>query len=190
MTLSMVLAWIAVVCVIGTAWKYIARISKSVKLNRMFHKIHIPMGVVLIITGLIHGLLAGNFMDTTLSNAKLGTVIFTPNWGTACFAVSILLGISYLCRKICKKNWMQIHRILTVCMLILVIVHIVDVGIQLPSRILTLGKDSTDIQDKGTDELEEVQENVSATFSGAQLKMELTKALLTDIRVRSKWLLQ
>lgn len=71
MTLSMVLAWIAVVCVIGTAWKYIARIGKSVKLNRMFHKIHIPMGVVLIITGLIHGLLAGNFMDTTFIKCKV-----------------------------------------------------------------------------------------------------------------------
>lgn len=31
---------------------------------------------------------------------------------TFCFLVSVLLGASYLIRKVFKKNWMNIHRIL------------------------------------------------------------------------------
>lgn len=76
MTFSLILAWVTVLFSIVTAFKYIARISKCKRLNHIFHKIHIPIGIALVLTGLIHGLLAGNFKDTGLTDARLGTVFF------------------------------------------------------------------------------------------------------------------
>ncbi|MCI6017555.1 MAG: FMN-binding protein [Clostridiales bacterium] len=114
MILSLILAWLTVLFVIAAAFKYIARVSQSAKLNGLFHKIHIPAGFILIVTGLLHGLAAGNFADTALSDMRIGTVFFTLNWGTACFIVSVLLALSYMLRAVLKKKWMRIHRILTV----------------------------------------------------------------------------
>ena len=108
MILSLILAWITVIFGIMTSLKYIARVSKSAKCNRFFHKIHIPAGIVLVITGLVHGLLAGNFADAKMSEAYIGAVLFSWNWGTACFIVSILLGITYLLRRTLKKKWMRL----------------------------------------------------------------------------------
>lgn len=172
MVFSLVFAWLTVLFAIVTAFRYIARVSKSMKLNRLFHKIHIPTGIILILTGLFHGLAAGNFSDTGLSDMRIGTVFFTFNWGTACSIVSVLLGLTYLFRKALKKKWMQVHRIFTVCMLTLMVIHISDVGIQLPSRLLdkVAGSDS---QDAINDEIkEEVKDEIndSVTFSGAQLE--------------------
>ena len=79
--------------------------------------------------------------------------------------VSVLLGISYLVRKKLKKNWMRVHRILTICLIVILVVHVVDVGIQLPKCILNgiidLNIDEEQIKD---------EENQSVLFSDAQLK--------------------
>lgn len=165
MTLSLLLAWITVFLLLITAFKYIARISRSAKLNRFFHRLHIPVGVLLIVTGLLHGLLAGNFADTSISNIRIGEVLFSFNWGTFCFILSVLLALSYVTRRILKKNWMNVHRILTIGMLITVVLHVVDVGIQLPARILS-GKTDTSYEQG---ELKD-QVNESISFSGAQLQ--------------------
>ena len=170
---SSLLAWLTVLFVVVTAFRYIARVSKSMKLNRLFHKIHIPTGIILILTGLFHGLAAGNFSDTGLSDMRIGTVFFTFNWGAACFIVSVLLGLTYLLRKVLKKKWMQVHRILTVCMLVLMVLHIADVGIQLPSRLFDKKTGSANSQDVINDEIkEEIKDEIndSVTFSGAQLE--------------------
>lgn len=165
MLLSLILAWITVIFGIMTSLKYIARVSKSAKCNRFFHKIHIPAGIVLVITGLVHGLLAGNFADAKMSEAYIGAVLFSWNWGTACFIVSILLGITYLLRRTLKKKWMRVHRMLTVCFLILVMIHVADVGIQLPARLFSKQTESAERQDTVKNEV-----NESAAFSGAVLK--------------------
>lgn len=164
MIVSLLFAWVTVLFVIVTAFKYIARVSQSKKMNAIFHKIHIPVGILLILTGLLHGLIAGNFPDVGIADMRIGTVLFTLNWGTACFFVSVLLGISYLIRRILKKQWMMVHRVLTVGMLVLMIIHIADVVIQLPSRLLEQKSDSVDIQD-----MDKHESNDSVTFSGAHL---------------------
>ena len=109
MLISLILAWAAIFFVVLTALKYVARISKSEKWNRTFHKIHIPAGIALVILGLIHGLIAGNFADTKLADVRIGEIFFSLNWGTACFIVSVFLGISYLLRRAWKKSWMNIR---------------------------------------------------------------------------------
>lgn len=164
MIVSLFLAWVTVLFVIVTAFKFIARVSQSKKMNEIFHKIHIPTGILLIITGLLHGLAAGNFRDISIEDMRVGTVFFTLNWGTACFLVSVLLGLSYLRRRTLKKQWMRVHRVLTVGMLVLMVIHIADVGIQLPSRLFEQEMDSVDIQDMNKDGISD-----SVSFSGAHL---------------------
>ena len=56
MLLSLITAWLAVICALATALKYLAK--KNRRLNRVFHDIHIPLGICLIAFGLIHGFLA------------------------------------------------------------------------------------------------------------------------------------
>ena len=60
MLISRILAWIAALAAAMCALKFIARISGSKALNRFFAKCHVPFGVILLITGLAHGILAGN----------------------------------------------------------------------------------------------------------------------------------
>lgn len=104
MIVSLILAWLTVLLIIITAFKYFARVSQSKKMNAFFYKIHIPTGILLIITGLLHGLASGNFPDVGIADMRIGTVFFTLNWGTACFLVSVLLGLSYLLRRTLKNN--------------------------------------------------------------------------------------
>ena len=135
MTLSMLLAWLAALCAVMAALKYIARISKNPALNRFFHKCHIPFGVLLLVFGLAHGLLAGNPSWATLSDFSLAPVLFTWNWGTACLVLAALLGLTYLLRRTLKRRWMVLHRVLTVLLILVLALHLLNVGIQLPSRL-------------------------------------------------------
>lgn len=165
MTFSMIIAWITVILAFLSASQFIIRISKVRSLKKLSHKLHIPVGTLMIVTGLFHGLFAGNMADTHLSEATVGTIFFSLNWGTICFFVSLLLALSYLFRKKLKKKWMTFHRILTICLLFLICIHIADVGVQLPARLL--GQNTNSIE-------EETQIkngiNNSVSFSGATLK--------------------
>lgn len=140
MMISLITAWIATVCAILTALKYFAK--KNKKMNRIFHNIHIPLGIFLIVAGLAHGLLAGNPLGTTLSQASFGNILFTWNMGTICLVFSILLGITYILRKILKKNWMKLHRVLTVMLVVAIVIHVCQMGITLPYAISDLGKET------------------------------------------------
>lgn len=131
MKISMILAWCAVVCVCLTAVRYLVRISKNQRWNRLFHKLHIPTGLLALGFGLAHGLLAGNFPG---SKVLLGPVLFTLNWGSLCFVLLFLLLLSYLLRKQLKKAWMPIHRVLTVLLVAVLAVHLLDVGIHVLDR--------------------------------------------------------
>lgn len=131
MKISMILAWCAVVCVCLTAVRYLARISKNQRWNRLFHKLHIPTGLLALGFGLAHGLLAGNFPG---GKVLLGPVLFTLNWGSLCFVLLLLLLLSYLLRKQLKEVWMPVHRVLTVLLVAVLAVHLLDVGIHVLDR--------------------------------------------------------
>lgn len=131
MKISMILAWCAVVCVCLTAVRYLVRISKNQRWNRLFHKLHIPTGLLALGFGLAHGLLAGNFPG---GKVLLGPELFTLNWGSLCFVLLILLLLSYLLRKQLEKAWMPVHRVLTVLLLAVLAVHLLDVGIHVLDR--------------------------------------------------------
>ena len=146
MLLSLILAWLAVFFAVFTALKYIARISKNRKLNRFFSRSHIPYGKLLIITGLLHGILAGNPAWASLSDMMIAPVLFTWNWGTAIFVVSLMLGASYWLRKKLRKSWMPIHRVLTVVLIGMLVLHVVNVGIQIDNGLLELGTSNQEEQ--------------------------------------------
>ncbi|MDD3213928.1 MAG: FMN-binding protein [Eubacteriales bacterium] len=99
---------------------------------------HISVGVLLIITGIIHGILAGNLSDANLSDMMFAPVLFTWNWGTLSLIAAILLAASYMLRKILKRKWIAIHRILTIALIALVVLHVADVGIQIDDRIQSI----------------------------------------------------
>lgn len=135
MLFSLILAWVSVLLCLLEAFRFIARVSKAPKLNRIFHKCHIPFGVLLLVTGGVHGILAGNLPGASLAEIEIAPVFLTLNWGTACFLCGMLLAVSYLLRKKLRRWWMAAHRLLTVLMLAFLVLHVVDMGISLPARL-------------------------------------------------------
>lgn len=131
MKISMLLAWGAVLCVLLAAGRYLARVSKNKKANRLFHGLHLPLGLLGLLLGLLHGLLAGNIPGGTV---LWGSMLLTANWGSACFLLMLLLAGSYLLRRQLKNLWMPVHRVLTVLLLAALILHVVDVGVHVLDR--------------------------------------------------------
>lgn len=168
MLISIILAWATVVCAAMTVLKFVARISGSRAMNRFFRKCHIPFGVLMIVFGLLHGVLAGNPSWATLSDFQFAPVLFTLNWGTACIVLSIALAVTYLLRKRLKKKWMTAHRLFTVALVACLVLHIIDMGIQLPARIESLlGLDTAteEQQDTSSEEEEENSNTVTVVTS-------------------------
>lgn len=130
MTISVICAWLAVVCLILTVLKFI--VKKNKRINLIFRKIHIPAGTLMIVAGLIHGLLAGNAPGTSLGEASIGAELFSLNTGTVCFILVIALGLSYCFRKQLKRAWFQLHRVLTVILVVMLVIHLILMGITLP----------------------------------------------------------
>lgn len=135
MLLSLILAWLTVIFAVLAAFKFIARKSGNKKLNRVSHNCHIPFGILMIITGLLHGILAGNPSSATLGDFTPGAVLFTLNWGTVCLVLGICLGLTYIFRKGLGRKWMPAHRVLTVLLIACIFLHVLDMGIQLPSAL-------------------------------------------------------
>lgn len=78
----------------------------------------------MIITGLLHGVLAGNEETTNLLNMQFMPKLFTLNLGTVSFFVALLLALTYMFRKKLKKRWMLLHRVLTVILLVFLVFHV------------------------------------------------------------------
>lgn len=124
MIISEILAWLSAIFTVLLALKYITRISRHHQLNCLFRKSHKQLGVLMIITALLHGVLASNKETTTLFDMQFMPKLFTLNLGTICLFVSLLLALTYMFRKKLKKRWMFLHRVLTVILLILLVLHV------------------------------------------------------------------
>ena len=180
MITSILLAWLAVIFTVLSAVLYFTKRIGRPRLRRVFSRIHITVGVLLIVTGIIHGILAGNMADSTLSDMMVAPLLFTWNWGTLCMIAAVLLAVSYMLRKLLRKRWMTLHRVLTVALIALVVLHVSDVGIQLFDRFPTISTAEAAAADTvlpadettGTDTTEDtavlVQES-NTLFSGVTL---------------------
>ena len=87
------------------------------KLNIGLRKYHKHMGILLVSTGLIHGL---------FSSQK----VWSFNLGTIAWVVSILLGINWMMKKYFSKSrgWLFHHRLLTVVFISTIIWHVINIG--------------------------------------------------------------
>lgn len=154
MLISVIFAWISVILTALLAGKFIAGALAKRKqargLNRFLHKIHIPLGVVLLVTVLIHGLLAGNRPGSSLTEAYLGTELLTWNAGTLCFLLFLLLALSYLLRKKLRKGWMPLHRALTVAAVTALVCHLMVTGISLDDLLFTQPVQEPVVQETAT----------------------------------------
>jgi len=140
---SLILAWLAVLFTVLSAVLYFIKRSGNRRLRRAFSRIHITVGILLIVTGIVHGVLAGNPSGATLSDMMLAPVLFTWNWGTLSLIAAILLAATYLLRRILKKRWIVLHRVLTVALVAMVALHMANVGIQLDDRLAAVVRAET-----------------------------------------------
>ena len=120
------LAWISVLLALFLSVSYITKkafiefpLKRTffIKLNKKVRMYHKEVGIILLITGLVHGIFSTE-------------VLFSINWGTALWIISILLGISWMLRKKLakRKGWIYYHRVLVVFFLFTIVIHVVDVG--------------------------------------------------------------
>lgn len=123
---NVLLAWLATGCTVacGIVWglKAVAKWDLpigawSLKWNKLLRKSHIFLGVMAVQTGLFHGLLSSES-------------VFSFNIGTLLWVFTILIGLTFMWRKKLAKwrGWLYWHRILTVAIGLLIVIHVVDVG--------------------------------------------------------------
>lgn len=153
-------AWISMVLTFILSIIYILRklIIKSkgknstlITLNRSLRKHHKLIGILLVITGLIHGYFSSES-------------ILSFNFGTIAWVVSVLLGLNWMARKALSKykSWIYYHRILTAAFILTIVIHIVQVGgIQVQKIILGTG---------GSTSQKVTVSDLNKTFQGATLK--------------------
>ncbi len=116
------LAWVSVLFGLVLSLKYLFRKlyqhDKGFKgINQVMRLIHIPLGLVLIATGLLHGLYSS-------------VTVWSVNLGTLTWVLSILLGGCYAIRRWFRWRavWMVLHRSLTVIFICCIVIHVIDVG--------------------------------------------------------------
>lgn len=81
-------------------------------LNRKLRRLHKPMGITLAVVSVIHGI-------------STQTAAF---WGTLCTITVLLLGLNFMFRRKFKKpHWLNVHRALTVLMLLTLFLHLNEV---------------------------------------------------------------
>jgi uncharacterized protein with FMN-binding domain len=121
--IDVVTAWISVFLLFLLSIIFVLRIlakktgsEKIKKINRFLRNTHWKvLAVIFVIAALIHGF---------TSSQK----IFSLNYGTLMVVITILLALTYFFRKNLKKLWMRFHRMLTVAIIAVLLIHIVDVG--------------------------------------------------------------
>lgn len=173
MLLSMLLAWAAAALTAVAASKYLIRKSGNRRLNARFSRSHIGVGTALILTGLLHGLLAGNLWTGSLADVALAPELFTLNWGTACFLAAVLLGLTYAFRRSLKRLWMPLHRALTVLLICLVVVHVANVGIHVDDRLAALFPSAETEEAEETEETGDDEDDDEAAVQTAQPTQQL-----------------
>lgn len=125
-------AWTAVLFAIILSFKFVTRkFSKNndrlKRININLRKTHIPIGILLIVTGFIHGYYSSQY-------------ILSFNLGTIAWVLSILLGVNFAVRKMIKSKlpWIVLHRLLTVLFLVSIVWHVIDVGgVQIINELLS-----------------------------------------------------
>lgn len=125
--INVTLAWMSVGLMIALSIIYLLRIANKYffsnqnetlkKWNKSLRKHHKWIGILIIFTGLLHGILSS-------------FNVLSLNFGTILLVTFILLAFSFMFRRIFKKGivWIKIHRLLTALAFILLIFHLIEVS--------------------------------------------------------------
>jgi uncharacterized protein with FMN-binding domain len=184
-------AWISVLLTVFLCSIYILKkaIIKSkgnntylVSLYKTLKKHHKLVGILLVITGLVHGYFSSES-------------ILSLNLGTVAWIVSILLGLNWMARKLLSKykGWIYYHRILTVVFLLTIILHVVQVG-GIQVHTLLLGNSTSSSQKVTVNELNKSMQG--ATFKdgiytgeadayrpGLKVSIEIKNNIITSLEI-------
>lgn len=95
--------------------KFFTKRAKGNRLDKLMIRIHKPLGVLLIVVGIIHLILTWSL----LKQRPISMFIF----GFIMIGCAFLLFISYLFRKKLKEKWIIIHRVLSLVLFICLIAH-------------------------------------------------------------------
>lgn len=106
------LGWISLLILIGELFVLIARRSSKGILQQLRGKHHMVWGKIAILIGFFHGILVGPQWFLHL------------NWGTISWLCMLLLLCSYQFRKKLGKHWFNIHKIITVILILAVCIHV------------------------------------------------------------------
>jgi len=133
--INVITAWISVFLAVLLSIVYLLRIINKGKkknlriarLNKKLRNVHKPMGIAFVVFASIHGFFSSGS-------------ILSLNFGSACLAVGILLGLTYWLRKAYrgKLAWVKPHRFLTVILIVFLGFHLWEVGgVMGPKNFLT-----------------------------------------------------
>lgn len=112
------LGWISFGFCIILLMKFIARISKIKAVNKAFRKIHKPLGIAVIVTGTIHGIISIIKHPQDIIGLITGVFLWT---------LIVFFAITYLAKSKLKSKWFLLHRIASIMLIIISIVHFVFV---------------------------------------------------------------
>lgn len=135
--ISVTTAWLCTLGVFILSIIYLLRIlaKKSeiewiANLNKKFRKIHTPLCHVTLLLAILHGLFSS-------------IPIISANPGTLATFLILLMGLLAMLKKKLKKFWMPSHRIMTLMVCVLVVIHIYQVGFVGMERYLQVFYSST-----------------------------------------------
>lgn len=123
--INVLTAWLSVIFAFLLTIIYLLRIVNKgqrknkyiTRINRKLRNSHKTMGIAFVITACMHGFFSSG-------------AILSFNFGTLCMAMGVLLGLTYLLRKLLpgKCSWIKPHRWLTVVLIVFFGIHLWEVG--------------------------------------------------------------
>jgi uncharacterized protein with FMN-binding domain len=123
--INVLTAWLSVIFAFLLTIIYLLRIVNKgqrknkyiTRINRKLRNSHKTMGIAFVITACVHGFFSSG-------------AILSFNFGTLCMAMGVLLGLTYLLRKLLpgKCSWIKPHRWLTAVLIVFFGIHLWEVG--------------------------------------------------------------
>lgn len=110
------LAWISFGFSILLLLKFVARKSKIKIFNKVLRKSHTIFSIIMIITGLTHGIFF-------LFKCRCQTLAIIT--GFVLFCSALFICYSYINRHHHKKTWIKMHRIGSIVFVLLLVVHLI-----------------------------------------------------------------
>ena len=157
---NLITAWASVVLlfVVIIIWilrilvqkKVVSKDSFIYKSNRFLRKFHKYFGASFLIIAFIHGV---------LSSAE----ILSINWGSISFLFIAVMSMLYLIKKkIQRKTWVNIHRVLTLAVVLTFGLHLFDVGVY---GLQLLRTPAATLEDLSQSEIDYLQEAAQSAVS-------------------------